>query len=145
MEFQIIKKVLSGCAVLAVLSATVGVQPAAAAVTSASHGPGSVVRARLYEDGGFGGGVLTIFGTSNCGTESPAVRETVLTRMSIYTGWNDVVSTARDYAQCDIDLWADRTDLSGWVGSHTGYIHYNTTGGSVPVGWNDRASALALS
>lgn len=113
----------------------------ATAVSSMPWSSGSIVRARMYEDGGYTGAVMTVYGSTSC-TTNYTTRETVHTRLST-SGWNDVISSVRDYNSCDVALWRDYIDNGDWSGTNTGYINYGT-GASVPSGWNDQASAFAL-
>lgn len=114
------------------------------ALSSASFGSqyGNVARARLYDQPNFTGPYLVMYGSSNC---TASTMDVDLTMGTMKNGWNDAVSSIRDYAACDTMLYED----GGAVGNRTGWNDYGTGGrnvGSV-VGnwWNNRTSSVRLS
>lgn len=105
---------------------------------SATYGPGDTVRARLYEHENLTGERLTMMGTTLC-TEETYDIETTWRDMRDH-GWNDEVSSARDYNLCDINMFED----IGLNGSATGLKNYTTDGRALPSGWSDRVSSFLL-
>lgn len=78
-----------------------------------------------------------MYGSGNC---TSSLGDSDLSLGSMPGGWNDAVSSIRDFAGCDTNLFWD--SLSGLS---TGYRNYGSAGASVPSGWNDQTSAVRLS
>lgn len=132
---------------LAVLTATMigstvlSVGPASADNPTSSYSFGEQygpkVRAYLFQHGDSQGFRIRMFGSRNC---TPTYSDSDLSMGTMPAGWNDAVSSAKDYIGCDINLYSDNlSSLS------TGYRNYGSGGASVPSGWNDRTSAVRLS
>lgn len=140
------RKLVGSTAIVTVLAAgsIVALGTPANALSSASFGSqyGNVARARLYEHANLAGATLTMYGSGNC---SASTMDVDLTMGTMKNGWNDAVSSIRDYAACDTMLYED----GGALGTRTGWNNYGTGGTSVgsAVGnwWNDRTSSVRLS
>lgn len=95
----------------------------------------------IYQYQGFTGAVMTVKGTSTCNPDRTD-RETVHSRLSL-SGWNDIPSSASTYANCYLDLYLDRQDITGWNGVRTSPLSY-AGGKNIAASWDNQASAFVV-
>jgi hypothetical protein len=119
---------------------TVSMTSTASAATNRSihSGDGDTLRARFYSGANFTGNVLSYYGSSSCTstTTDADFSYSDLTKI----GWNDVISSVRDYNGCDVKLYIN----TGFRGAAIGYTDYGS-GKNVPEGWNDVTSSFRVS
>ncbi|HMR48301.1 MAG TPA: hypothetical protein PKE40_04155 [Arachnia sp.] len=135
-----IKKQIVAAAAVAITITAVAPATASHAAADVTWSSGSWVRARLYENANFGGAVMTVKGQGEFCSTSTSDRDTIHSRLSI-SGWNDVISSARDYQKCDVNLFVD-LDFGG---AQTGFVNYDSTGANLSSTMNDKASSFILS
>src|SRR4051794_32357269 len=96
-EGETVKKLLAagivGLTSIGALSAPAQAASAASNVTLRS-GTGTVLRVKMYEHANFGGAVFAYFASGNC----TSTKTDTDFGMSMPGGWNDVVSSWKDYA-----------------------------------------------
>ncbi|WP_130865023.1 peptidase inhibitor family I36 protein [Acidipropionibacterium timonense] len=132
------KRIIASCGLAAVLITPTIATPAHA-IDSVDWSTGSVVRARFWEHSGFKGAVFTVHGSRAC-TPQTSDRETVSSYLGS-VGWNDVITSIKDYNRCDVKLFADLN----YGGDSTGWVDYTEKGSYVGALWNDRASFFIIS
>jgi len=127
---------------------SVGAPPATASSIAAKcpadanclySGDGDTLRAIFYENINWTGARLIYYGSSSCTT---TLSDADFSKSAMPTGWNDRVSSIRDYASCDIKLYKD----INFGGASTGWINAGSTPGyNRPASWNDQASSFRVS
>jgi hypothetical protein len=124
---------------LAVSGISVGAGTASAAVPNWTirSGTGTTLRAVFYENSNYTGATLRYYGSGPC-TSTTTDADFSLSVMP--AGWNDVVSSVRDYNSCDVKLYRDNS----FGGGTTGFVNYGS-GKTVPSGWNEITSSFRVS
>lgn len=107
-------------------------------VTIIKSGDGDTLRAVFYEHADGTGAKLKYYGGSAC---SATTSDADYSRGVMPTGWNDRISSIRDYNGCDVKIYKD----GPFAGDRTGYINYGSSGHAVPSGYNDKTSSFRVS
>jgi hypothetical protein len=109
-------------------------QQPAAAVTNVDVGSGNLV-AEEFEHSNYGGADLRLFLPFDCTTTGA---DTDFGFANMPSTWNNVVSSFKNYRNCD----ADHYDGTGFSGNHTGLADSTTYIGNA---MNDKTSSLKYS
>ncbi|WOQ16710.1 hypothetical protein [Raineyella sp. W15-4] len=131
---------------VASLGVAVAAPPANAIVdTNIGRSYGNVQRASMWQHADRGGAVLTTYGSGACsGTTGDRDITQNSLNYGLFNNWNDVISSAADFSQCDTFLFWDE-NLGGasksgnWDGTYGGYVNLPD------IGFNDVASSYYLS
>jgi len=117
----------------------------ASAPASANHtityiysGDGDTLRAVFYEHANFTGKQIRYYGGSGC---SSSTTDTDFSNGVMPAGWNDEISSVKDYNGCDVKLYTD----GPFAGYTTGYVNYGTGGKYVGGAFNDKTSSFKVS
>jgi hypothetical protein len=110
-----------------------------AGATCIYSGDGDTLRAIFYENINWTGARLMYYGSSPC---TATLSDADFSKSVMPTGWNDRVSSIRDYASCDIKLYTN----TNFGGPSTAWINAGSTPGyNLPASWNDQASSFRVS
>jgi hypothetical protein len=129
-----------GSAAAIAVGFVVALSTPASAVSSTTiySGDGDTLRAIFYEHINFTGAQLRYYGSSPC---TSTTTDADFSFSAMPTGWNDVISSVRDYNQCDVKLYMH----SSFGTPSTAYVNYGSTGKNLSTGWNDQVSSFRVS
>lgn len=136
---KLITSALAGLAATTVLTASPAAAGPATGSVDVGTNYGPVLRNEFRQNADGSGYSWQSFGSGNC-TSSTTDVDFGWSNMDSHKNWNDVVSYAKDFAQCDTKLYAN----TGFASAMTGWVNYGS-GSSVGSSLNNRTSSYQLS